>query len=624
METKYDVIVIGGGHAGCEAAYAASKLGCRTLLITLHLDTIGYMSCNPAVGGVGKGQLVKELDALGGIMGKLTDKTGIQFRLLNRSKGPAVQSTRVQVDRQLYRLRMKEFLEKCQNIHLWQDSVEKLIIEKERVVGVETKSGVKFYSTCTVVCPGTFLNGLIHIGLVHFPGGRLGELPSISLSENLKYLGFKMGRFKTGTCARVDGKTINFSALMKQESDTYPPLFSFYTNNIPPEISAGKRLPCYITYTNPKTHEIIRNNLDRSPLYTGVIKSTGVRYCPSIEDKVVKFPDRDRHQVFLEPEGINTNEYYLNGLSTSLPVDVQIEMLRSIEGLEKVEIIRPGYGIEHDYVEPTQLYPTLETKLIRNLFLAGQINGTTGYEEAAAQGLIAGVNAALRAKNNEQFVLDRTEAYIGVLIDDLVTKGTNEPYRMFTSRVEYRLLLREDNAHLRLTEKAYKLGLVDSSLYNEIASIKKLINELETALSTVKLSPTNEVNEILSSLNTAPINEPITLEMLLRRPEINIPTLAKFYPDILNYPEYVQKEVEINIKYKGYIQQELKEVERFKKYEHMPLPRDFDYSKLQGLSNEIKEKLNFFKPLTIGQAKRIPGMTAAAISVLMVYFSRKK
>jgi len=624
METKYDVIVIGGGHAGCEAAYAASKLGCRTLLITLHLDTIGYMSCNPAVGGVGKGQLVKELDALGGIMGKLTDKTGIQFRLLNRSKGPAVQSTRVQVDRQLYRLRMKEFLEKCQNIHLWQDSVEKLIIEKERVVGVETKSGVKFYSTCTVVCPGTFLNGLIHIGLVHFPGGRLGELPSISLSENLKYLGFKMGRFKTGTCARVDGKTINFSALMKQESDTYPPLFSFYTNNIPPEISAGKRLPCYITYTNPKTHEIIRNNLDRSPLYTGVIKSTGVRYCPSIEDKVVKFPDRDRHQVFLEPEGINTNEYYLNGLSTSLPVDVQIEMLRSIEGLEKVEIIRPGYGIEHDYVEPTQLYPTLETKLIRNLFLAGQINGTTGYEEAAAQGLIAGVNAALRAKNNEQFVLDRTEAYIGVLIDDLVTKGTNEPYRMFTSRVEYRLLLREDNAHLRLTEKAYKLGLVDSSLYNEIASIKKLINELETALSTVKLSPTSEVNEILSSLNTAPINEPITLEMLLRRPEINIPTLAKFYPDILNYPEYVQKEVEINIKYKGYIQQELKEVERFKKYEHMPLPRDFDYSKLQGLSNEIKEKLNFFKPLTIGQAKRIPGMTAAAISVLMVYFSRKK
>jgi len=624
METKYDVIVVGGGHAGCEAAHAASKLGCKTLLVTLHLDTIGYMSCNPAVGGVGKGQLVKELDALGGIMGKLADKTGIQFRLLNKSKGPAVQSTRIQVDRQLYRLRMKEFLEKHQNIHLWQDSVEKLIVEKDKVIGVETKSGVKFYSICTVLCPGTFLNGLIHIGLTHFPGGRLGELSSISLSENLKYLGFKMGRFKTGTCARVDGKTINFSALTKQESDEQIPLFSFYTNTIPLEISTAKKLPCYITYTNYKTHEIIRNNLDRSPLYTGIIKSTGVRYCPSIEDKVVKFPDRDRHQVFLEPEGINTHEYYLNGLSTSLPVDVQIKMLRSIEGLEKVEIIRPGYGIEHDYVEPTQLYPTLETKLIRNLFLAGQINGTTGYEEAAAQGLIAGINAALRAKNNDQFVLNRTEAYIGVLIDDLVTKGTNEPYRMFTSRVEYRLLLREDNTHLRLTEKAYKLGLVDVSLYNEVTSIKRLINELESALSTIKLPPTSEMNKVLSSLDTAPINEPITLEMLLRRPEINILLLAKFYPNILNYPDYVQKEVEINIKYKGYIQQELKEIEKVKKYENMPLPTDFDYSKLQGLSNEMKEKLNLFKPTTIGQAKRIPGMTPAAISVLMIHFSRKK
>ncbi|MCM8798960.1 MAG: tRNA uridine-5-carboxymethylaminomethyl(34) synthesis enzyme MnmG, partial [Candidatus Omnitrophica bacterium] len=469
---KFAVIVIGAGHAGIESALASSRMGCKTLLVTMNLDNIAQMSCNPAIGGVGKGQLVKEIDALGGEMGRAADFCGIQFRLLNRSKGPAVHSTRAQVDRALYRAYMKRVLEQEKNLFLRQAIVEKLLIKNKIIYGIETSTGERFFSSCVVVAPGTFLHGLIHIGLVHYPAGRLGDFPAIGLAEELKELGFRMARFKTGTCPRLDGRTIDFRKLKPQYGDNPPPFFSFSTQKL-----SQPQVPCYITYTNPKTHRIIRSGLKRSPLYTGIIKATGVRYCPSIEDKVVKFPERERHQIFLEPEGLNTPEYYPNGLATSLPLDIQIKMLRSIEGLEKVEITRPGYGIEHDMVDPTQLYPWLETKMIKNLFLAGQINGTTGYEEAAAQGIIAGINAALRAKEKAPFTLGRDQAYIGVLIDDLVTKGTNEPYRMFTSRCEYRLLLREDNADIRLRGFGYKLGLVSKKEWERLREKKKSIEE---------------------------------------------------------------------------------------------------------------------------------------------------
>jgi len=616
-EKEYQVIVVGGGHAGCEAALAASRLGCRTLLLTMNLDNIAFMSCNPAVGGLAKGQLVKEIDALGGEMAKITDATAIQFRRLNMAKGPAVRSSRAQVDRQAYRLRMKQVLEKQENLELKQVLVEQILVEKNTVVGVKTSIGEKFYGKAVIITPGTFLNGLIHIGLTSFPAGRMGDFPAIKLSENLKELGFRVGRFKTGTCPRLDGKTIDFSKLKTQEGDKVPIPFSFTTKKL-----AQPQLPCYITYTNTKTHEIIREGLNRSPLYTGIIKGTGVRYCPSIEDKVMKFPERERHQIFLEPEGLNTSEFYPNGLATSLPIDIQFGMLRTIEGLEKVEIMRPGYAIEHDYVEPTQLRPTLETKLIENLYFCGQINGTTGYEEAAAQGLIGGINAALKIQSRAPFILDRSEAYIGVLIDDLVTKGTKEPYRMFTSRAEYRLILREDNADLRLTEKAYGIGLVGEERYKEVQTKKRAIGEEWARLKEVRIFPNAATNKRFSGLGWVAPRSPVSLAELLRRPEISYSDLELFDKRSDEVPSDVVEQVEIQIKYEGYIKRQEQEIQKFRKLENRKIPEGINYQEIIGLSNEVREKLSKIRPGSLGQASRISGVTPAAIAILMVRLKR--
>ncbi len=613
----YDVIVVGAGHAGCEAALACARLGHPTLLLTINVDTIARMSCNPAIGGLAKGHLVKEIDALGGEMAKNIDETGIQFRQLNTKKGPAVRSSRAQADLNLYHLRMKRVLEKQENLFIRQSLAEEILVDGRVVQGVATDAGEKFLAKAVIITTGTFLRGLVHIGLKNFPSGRLGDLPSENLSYSLKRLGFVLGRLKTGTCARLDGKTIDFSGLQRQHGDLPPKPFSFSKKEI-----KLPQVPCYITYTNPKTHEIIRSGLDRSPLFCGVIKGIGPRYCPSIEDKVVRFSDKDRHQIFLEPVGLDTVEIYPNGLSTSLPMDIQIKMLHSVPGLERVRIIRPGYAIEYDYADPIQLQPSLETKLVENLFFAGQINGTSGYEEAAAQGLMAGINASLKIRKLPPFILGRDEAYIGVLIDDLVTKGTKEPYRMFTSRAEYRLLLREDNADLRLREKGRTVGLVNDEDYSLFLKKKDLIaNTLERLEKTI-IYPTAGINERLRELGSSSLKNPVSLAEILRRPEISFTDLKYLQEDDFPIESEVAEEVEIQTKYNGYIKRQQEQVNKFLKLERMPIPRDLDFQEIPGLTAEVREKLEKVKPLSLGQASRISGVTPAAISILMIYLRK--
>ncbi|GIW45035.1 MAG: tRNA uridine 5-carboxymethylaminomethyl modification enzyme MnmG [Candidatus Binatia bacterium] len=615
----FDVIVVGAGHAGIEAALAAARMGCEVLLLTLNLDHIGQMSCNPAIGGIGKGHLVKEIDALGGEMAKAIDETGIQFRQLNTKKGPAVRASRAQADKAQYRQRMKARLENAPGITLYQASVERLLLSGNKVVGVETQMGERVEGRTVILTTGTFLNGLIHVGERQMAAGRAGDFAAHGLSEQLASLGFTVGRLKTGTCPRLDRRTIDFSRLEPQYGDEPPKPFSFSTPAI-----RQSQIPCYITYTTPRTHEIIRNSLHRSPMFSGQIRGRGPRYCPSIEDKVVRFAEKERHQIFLEPEGRDTIEIYPNGLSTSLPLDVQIEMVRSIPGLEEAKIMRPGYAIEYDFVDPTQLYPWLETKLIEGLFHAGQINGTTGYEEAAAQGLMAGINAALKLRKREPFLLSRSQAYIGVLIDDLVTKGVGgEPYRMFTSRAEYRLLLREDNADTRLTPLGRAIGAVSEEDCRRVevkaAQVTREIERLETTI----LYPTAETNAKLRALGTAEIVNPTSLAQLLRRPELGynaVAALAAAGPSPL--PADVAAQVEVEIKYAGYVRRQQEQIERLRKMEETPIPSDLDFEAIPGLSREVREKLARVRPRSLGQAARVPGLTPAALALLSVHLRR--
>jgi tRNA uridine 5-carboxymethylaminomethyl modification enzyme len=611
--------VIGAGHAGCEAALASARMGCSTLMLTMNLDTIALMSCNPAIGGLAKGHLVKEIDALGGEMAKIIDRTGIQFRILNRSKGPAVRGTRAQADKQRYRMAMKEAVEHQPGLDVKQGSVEKILVEDSRIVGVQTAIGVQYLSSAVIVTTGTFLKGLIHIGLVHYPSGRAGEFPSVGLSDNLRELGFELGRLKTGTPARLNGRTIDFFRMKVQEGDSPAPFFSFTEKSHP----LGQ-LPCFLTFTNPHTHEIIRESLNQSPLYAGIIKGIGPRYCPSIEDKVMRFSERERHQVFLEPEGLDTEEYYANGVSTSLPYEVQTKIYRSIPGLEEVEIMRPAYAIEYDFAPPTQIKHTLETKKINGLYFAGQINGTSGYEEAAAQGMMAGINAALKIQNRLPLVLSRAEAYIGVLIDDLVTRGTSEPYRMFTSRAEYRLILREDNADIRLRAKGHDIGLVSAEVYNQFLEKQRSIDQETARLKKVWVRPMPEINAILTDRGSTPLTGEASLEQLLKRPELGYHDIEKISPPSEPLHSAAAEQVEIQVKYEGYIQRQLQQVERFSSLEQKAIPVDLDYDAVIGLGTEVRQKLKNVRPVSLGQASRVSGVTPAAISLLMVTLEKRK
>lgn len=623
MLDKYDVIVVGAGHAGCEAANAAARMGSRVLLVTMNMNTIAQMSCNPAMGGVAKGQIVREIDALGGGSGIVSDKSAIQFRMLNRSKGPAMWSPRTQNDRMLFSLEWRYLLEQNPNVDFWQDMCVGVLVEQQKVVGVQMGMGTKIYASVVVLTNGTFLNGLIHLGEKQFGGGRAGEKAAVGLTESLVALGFEAGRMKTGTPPRVDGRSLDYTKMEIQDGDENPSKFSFGSTP-----ALVKQLPCHITYTNDATHDMLRTGFDRSPMFNGAIKSSGPRYCPSIEDKISRFADRDRHQIFVEPEGWNTVEIYVNGFSTSLPEEVQYAAMKTIPGFANVKMFRPGYAIEYDYFPPTQLKHSLETKLVENLFFAGQINGTTGYEEAACQGLIAGINAHRKVFEKDPFILSRSEAYIGVLIDDLITKGTNEPYRMFTSRAEFRILLRQDNADERLTPLGFEIGLADAAALEKVERKKALTKQLKTKLREIGISPA-QANPMLQKKESAPINQQVKASSLITRPHVTLSDLievneeaALAVNEVFNSEPLAVEQTEILLKYEGYIEREEEQAQKHQRLENLSLPETMDYTQIKSLSIEAKEKLSQIQPATIGQAARVSGVSPSDISVLLVHLGR--